>query len=66
MESKFKDNLQDIQEIKIPKNSSPTEKKKFYLGMTGSSTSHKIDAVEVECVYGNMKLDRMLADLICE
>ena len=67
MESKFTEkNLQDIKEFDIPKNLSPAEKKKVYLERTGSSTSHKVGAVEVECVYGGMKLDTLLADLVCE
>ena len=66
MESKFKDNLQDIKELRIPEGLNPDEKKKVYLEKTGSGTMHKVGAVEVECVYGGMKLDKMLADLICE
>ena len=67
MKGKFTANdLQDIKNLEIPKNSSPAEKKKIYLERTGSSTLHNVGTVEVECVYGGMKLDKMLADLICE
>ena len=58
--------LKDICEVEISQELSPTEKKKEYIRQTGSSTAHMVGDVEVECVYGNMKLEKMLADLICE
>jgi len=57
--------LTDIRTIKIPKELSPAEKQKEFIRQVGSSTAYKVGDVEVECVYGNMKLDKMLADLIC-
>ena len=30
------------------------------------STAHMVGEIEVECVYGDMELEKMLADLICE
>ena len=58
--------LKDICEVEISQELSPAEKKKEYIRQTGSSTAHMVGNVEVECVYGNMKLEKMLADLICE
>lgn len=58
--------LKDICELEISQELSPAEKKKEYIRQTGSSTVHMVGDVEVECVYGNMKLEKMLADLICE
>ncbi|MGN0678018.1 MAG: DUF6870 family protein [Ruminococcus sp.] len=58
--------LKDICEVEISQELSPAEKKKEYIRQTGSSTAHMVGDVEVECVYGNMKLEKMLADLICE
>lgn len=46
--------------------SDPAEKKKEYVGKVGSSTKHKVGTIEVECVYGDMQLTKMLADMICE
>lgn len=58
--------LKDICEVEISQELSPAEKKKEYIRQTGSSTAHMVGDVEVECVYGSMKLEKMLADLICE
>ncbi len=58
--------LKDICEVEISQELSPAEKKKEYIRQTGSSTAHMVGNVEVECVYGNMKLEKMLTDLICE
>ena len=58
--------LKDICEFEISQELSPAEKKKEYIRQTGSSTAHMVGNVEVECVYGNMKLEKMLTDLICE
>ena len=60
------DSLQDILKVDFSPGLTPAEKKEVYLEQVGSSTAHMVDAVEVECVYGNMKLDKMLADLICK
>ena len=58
--------LKDICEVEISQELCPSEKKKEYIRQTGSSTVHKVGNVEVECVYGSMKLEKMLADIICE
>lgn len=58
--------LKDICEVEISQELSPAEKKKEYIRQTGNSTAHMVGNVEVECVYGNMKLEKMLTDLICE
>lgn len=58
--------LKDICEVEISQELSLAEKKKEYIRQTGSSTAHMVGNVEVECVYGNMKLEKMLTDLICE
>ncbi len=58
--------LKDICEVEISQELSPAEKKKEYIRQTGSSTAHMVGNVEVECVYGNMELEKMLTDLICE
>lgn len=58
--------LKDICEVEISQELSPAEKKKEYIRQTGSSTAHMVGNVEVECVYGNMKLEKILTDLICE
>ena len=58
--------LKDICEVEISQELSPAGKKKEYIRQTGSSTAHMVGNVEVECVYGNMKLEKMLTDLICE
>ena len=58
--------LKDICEVEISQELSPAEKKKEYIRQTGSSTAHMVGNVEVECVYGNMHLEKMLTDLICE
>ncbi len=63
--SRFR-NLKDICEVEISQELTPAEKKKEYIRQTGNSTVHKVGDVEVECVYGSMKLEKMLADLICE
>lgn len=66
MESNFSrlSDLQDICDIEISQELCFAEKKKAYIEKTGSNTSHKVGSVEVECVYGNMKLNKMLVDLI--
>lgn len=58
--------LKDIREVEISQELCPAEKKKEYIRQTGSSTVHKVGNVEVECVYGSMKLEKILADIICE
>ena len=58
--------LKDICEVEISQELSPAEKKKEYIRQTGSSTDHMVGNVEVECVYGNMELEKMLTYLICE
>lgn len=60
------DNLNDIRDVKFSKEMSTDEKKKEFIRQVGSSKVHMVGDVKVECVYGNMKLDKMLADLICE
>lgn len=57
--------LKDICEVEISQELTPAEKKAAYLQQVGSSTTHLVGDVEVECVYGNMNLNKMLADLIC-
>ena len=54
--------LKDICEVEISQELSPAEKKKEYIRQTGSSTAHMVGNVEVECVYGNMKLEKILTD----
>lgn len=68
MESDFSDFTQakDIREVGIDRNANPSEKKKAYLHQTGSSSIHKVGEVEVECVYGEHRLETMLSDLISE
>ena len=58
--------LKDIYEVEISQELCSTKKKREYIRQTGSSTNHKVGDVEVECVYGSMKLEKMLADIICE
>ena len=58
--------IKDISEVNIDRNLDPSEKKKEYLGKVGSSSLHKVGDIQVECVYGEMKLENMLADLICK
>ena len=67
MESDFSrfQNLVDIQNIAIPEQLTPEEKKREYLRQTGSSTMHKVGEITVKCVYGDMTLEKMLADIIC-
>lgn len=62
--SRFK-KLKDICEVEISQELTPTEKKAAYLQQVGSSTKHQVDDVEVECIYGNMDINKMLADLVC-
>lgn len=62
--SRFK-NLKDLCEVEISQELTPTEKKDSYLHQVGSSTTHRVGDVEVECVYGDMDINKMLADLIC-
>lgn len=62
--SRFK-KLKDICEVEISQELTPTEKKAAYLQQVGSSTKHQVGDVEVECVYGNMDINKMLADLVC-
>lgn len=66
MDSDFSDftNAKDISDVEIKKSADPAEKKRAYLHQTGSSTIHKVGDVEVECVYGGQKLEKMLSDLI--
>lgn len=68
MESDFSrfSKLKDICEVEISQELCPAEKKKEYIKQTGSSTAHKVGDVEVECVYGSMSLEKILADIICE
>lgn len=67
MESDFSrfSKLRDIREVEISQELCPTEKKKEYIRQTGSSTVHKVGNVEVECAYGSMNLEKILADIIC-
>lgn len=62
--SRFK-KLKDICEVEISQELTPAEKKASYLQQVGSSTTHQVGDVEVECVYGNMDINKMLADLVC-
>lgn len=62
--SRFK-KLKDICEVEISQELTPTEKKAAYLQQVESSTTHQVGDVEVECVYGNMDINKMLADLVC-
>lgn len=68
MESDFSrfSKSKDICEVEISQELCPAEKKKEYIKQTGSSTSHRVGNIEVECVYGNMKLEKMLIDLLCK
>ena len=68
MESDFSrfSKLKDIRDVEILQELSPAEKKKEYIRQTGSSTAHRVGNVEVECAYGNMNLEKILADLICK
>ena len=68
MESDFSRvrSLKDICEVEISQELCPAEKKKEYMGQVGTSTAHMVGEIEVECVYGDMELEKMLADLICE
>ena len=68
MESDFSRvrSLKDICEVEISQELSPAEKKKEYIRQVGTSTAHMVGEIEVECVYGDMELEKMLADLICE
>lgn len=67
MESDFSrfQKLRDICEVEISQELTPTEKKAAYLHQVGSSTTHRVGDVEVECVYGDMDIHKMLADLVC-
>lgn len=67
MESDFSQlqKLKDICEVEISQELTPTEKKAAYLQQVGSSTAHQVGDVEVECVYGNMDINKMLTDLVC-
>lgn len=67
MESDFSrfSKLKDICDVEISQELSPTEKKKEYIRQTGSSTTHRVGDVEVECAYGSMNLEKILADIIC-
>ena len=67
MESDFSrfSRLRDIREVEISQELCPAEKKKDYIRQTGSSTVHKVGNVEVECAYGSMNLEKILADIIC-
>jgi len=58
--------LCNICEIEIPQESGVAEKKTEYIRQTGSSTHHRVGAVEVECVYGDIPVEKMLHDLISE
>ncbi len=62
--SRFK-KLKDICEVEISQELTPAEKKAAYLKQVGSSTTHQVGDVEVECVYGDMDISKMLADLVC-
>ena len=68
MESDFShfDNSRDICQIEISPELSTPEKSEEYIRQTGSSTRHKVGAVEVECVYGDLPIGKMLKDLILE
>ena len=56
--------LRDICDLEISQELSPAEKKKEYIRHTGSSTHHRVGSVEVECVYGDVPIEKMLSDLI--
>ncbi len=62
--SRFK-KLKDICEVEISQELTPAEKKEAYLHQVGSSVAHRVGDVEVECVYGDMDIHKMLADLVC-
>jgi hypothetical protein len=57
------DELCDLENVNIPKELTPDEKKKEYLRQTGSSTMHKVGDITVTCSYGDMDLDKMLDDI---
>ena len=57
------DELCDLENVKIPKELTPDEKKKEYLRQTGSSTMHKVGDITVTCSYGGMDLNKMLDDI---
>lgn len=57
--------LKDLCEVEISQELAPSEKKADYLRQVGSSTAHRVGDVEVECVYGDMDIHKMLADFIC-
>ena len=57
------DELCDLENVKIPKELTPDEKKKEYLRQTGSSTMHKVGGITVTCWYGDMDLNKMLDDI---
>ncbi len=56
----------DISQIHISQELSTPEKSEEYIRQTGSSTHHKVGAVEVECIYGDTPIEKMLHDLIFE
>ena len=66
MESDFShfDNSRDICKIEISQELSTPEKLKEFIRQTGSSTNYKVGAAEVECVYGDLSVSKMLHDLI--
>ena len=57
------DELYDLENVNIPKELTPDEKKKEYLRQTGSSTMHKVGGITVTCSYGDMDLNKMLDDI---
>lgn len=57
--------LKDLCEVEISQELTPSDKKAEYLHQVGSSTAHRVGDVEVECVYGDMDIHKMLADFIC-
>lgn len=67
MESDFRrfQNLKNLCEVEISQELTPAEKKAACLHQVGNSTAHRVGNVEVECVYGDMDIQKMLADLVC-
>ena len=57
--------LRDIREVELSSELTTEEKKQEYLRQMGNSTVHKVGTIEVECIFGDMKLENMLNDLIC-
>lgn len=64
MESDFS-RFSDIREMEISETMTPVEKKKDFIRKNGSDSMHKVGDIKVTCFYGDMNLEKMLADMIC-